>query len=94
MAVVPRCGTGRISGQGTPCEPAAGRLAAPGGPFEPAAGRFSGQAIVGTVSYFSFRSNGARSRAENSCSTGQIWCRLTEIAQTCSNCDGQVWYRF
>jgi hypothetical protein len=60
--------------------PAAGKLPAPGEPFEPAAGRFSGQAILYRVSYFSFRSNVARNRGENSCSTGQNWSRLAEIA--------------
>jgi hypothetical protein len=35
--------------------------------------------LLSTVSYFGFRSNVARRRGENSCSTVQNWCRLSEI---------------
>ena len=70
-------GTVRPSRPPAAGRPAAGRLPAPDEPFEPAAGRFSGQAIVCTVSYFSFRSNVARTRGKNSCSTGQNWSRTS-----------------
>jgi hypothetical protein len=69
-----------------------------GAPFEPATGRLSEQTIVCTFSYFSFRSNVARSRGENSCAMEQIWSRTstscTKFGKTCTSCDGQVWYRF
>ena len=38
------------------------------------------EVFEGIVSYFRLRTNVARSRAENSCSTGQNRCRLAEIA--------------
>jgi len=77
---------------------AAGRLPAPGKPFEPATGGFSGQAFLCTVSYFSFRSTVARWCGENSCAMEQIWSRTStswpKSRKTCTDCDGQVWYRF
>jgi|SRR5580704_17445526 len=83
---------GRLPARGKPFEPAAagrpsaadwtaaGRTAARREPFEPANGGSSGQAIVCAVSYFSFPSSVARRGGGNSCSTGQNWSRLTEIA--------------
>ena len=70
-------GPERISAQDTPSESAAGGLLAQAQRFEPAAGGFEGRVIVWAISYFSFRSNVARTRGKNSCSTGQNWSRTS-----------------
>jgi len=55
-------------------------------------------ANVCAVSYFGFRSNVAQRHGENSCAMGQIWSRTsascTKSGETCTDCDGQVRYRF
>ena len=61
--------------------------------------RFEGAcSIVCTFSYFGFHWNVARRRGDNSCALEQIWSRTSTTCpkthETCTNCDGQAWYRF
>ena len=58
--------------------------------------------FVCAVSYFSFRSNVAQRRGENSCAQGQTRSRkgpepvrtVRKLSVSCTCCDAQVWYRF
>ena len=56
------------------------------------------RSIVCTFSFFGCHWNVARRHGDNSCALEQIWSRTSTTCpkthETCTNCDGQVWYRF